>query len=581
MDAKWWWKILFVLFLTVFSGMYLVPSLADKNEAGDPVVPSWYPFQKTLRPGLDLKGGIHMVLGVEWQKALVDDAVRKADNLKDWCDDDERKIPYESIASIQDTHDIQVVFKTTDDLDKYGPQIMDTWQILKPSERVVEDERALVLTYDETEVTNLKEGAIKQALDTIRRRIDPTGTGEMVIARQGEDSILVQMPGFTNVDRARNLLGQTAQLEFQFVDESDDSKNIFGALNDSPLEGVKRSVDSSGQDYIEGENLTVLLGIVKTAKVPGNIEVLFEKIPNPKLPGKFTYRSWSLRRRVDLTGDKLDDARVYTDQTNKPYVSVDFNPEGARLFAKITEENVGKKMAIVLDNEVRSAPVIKEKIPNGRAQITLGSMVSQQQLFGDARDLAVVLRAGALPAPVNFQEIRSVGATLGADSIMKGQRAIAISGIITIIFMMIYYNLAGVFATVALLLNILFILAALVGFQATVTLPGLAGIALTIGMAVDANVIINERIREELRLGKTPRSAVDTGYAKAFWTIFDANITTAIAAFVLWSYGSGPIQGFAITLLIGIAASMFTAIVVTRLFTDFVILKFKPKSLSI
>ena len=581
MDAKWWWKILFVLFLTVFSGLYLVPSLADKNAAGDPIVPSWYPFQKTLRPGLDLKGGIHMVLGVEWQKALVDDAVRKAENLKDWCNDDKQKIPYESIAPIQDTYDIQIVFKSAADLEKYGPEIMKTWQILKPAERAPENDRTMILTYDEAEIKNLREGAIKQALDTIRRRIDPTGTGEMVIARQGEDAILVQMPGFTNVDRARNLLGQTAQLEFQFVDESDESKNLFASVKDSLPAGVKRNVDSTGQDYIEGEDLATLMGVVKKIKVPANLEVLFEKTPNPKLPGKFTYRSWTLKRRVDLTGDKLDDARVYTDQTNKPYVSVDFNPEGARQFAKITEENVGKKMAIVLDGEVRSAPVIKEKIPNGRAQITLGSMTGQKQLFQDARDLAVVLRAGALPAPVNFQEIRTVGATLGADSIMKGERAIAISGLITIVFMMIYYNLAGVFATVALLLNILFILAALVGFQATVTLPGLAGIALTIGMAVDANVIINERIREELRLGKTPRSAVDTGYAKAFWTIFDANITTAIAAFVLWSYGSGPIQGFAITLLIGIAASMFTAIVVTRLLTDYVIVKFKPKSLSI
>ncbi len=579
MDAKWWSKVIFVLFLTVLSILYIVPSLADKNADGDPILPSWYPFTKTLRPGLDLKGGIHMVLGVEWEKALIDDAVHKAENIKDWCKDQD--IPVERVYTEPDGYDIFVQFKSADDLSKYGPKILDYWKIFVRSQNPPPDDRTLRLSYDEREIASLKEGAIKQAIDTIRRRIDPTGTGEMVVARQGDSSIVVEMPGFTNIDRAKNLIGQTAVLAFQMVDESDKSRNLFGSLQGKLPKGIKRKVDSTGQDYLEGSDIKAMQDLLKQVNIPPEIEVLFEKSPDPKVPGKYIWRSWSLKKRVELTGDKIQDARVLTDRNNKPYVSVEFNPEGARIFAKVTGDNVGKKMAIVLDKEVRSAPVIKEKIPHGRAQITLGSFKSQKEMFEDARDLAVVLRAGALPAPVKFEEIRTVGATLGADSIEKGKQAIIISFVAVIIFMVIYYKLSGVFATIALLLNMLFIIAALVGFQATVTLPGLAGIVLTIGMAVDANVIINERIREELRMGKTPRSAVETGYARAFWTIFDANITTAIAAFVLWSYGSGPVQGFAITLLIGIAASMFTAIVVTRLLMDYVLTKFKPKTLSI
>ena len=578
MEAKWWWKVFFVILLVVISLLYLVPTVADKDSQGDAILPSWYPFKNSLRPGLDLKGGIHMVLGVEWEKALVDDAVHKAENLKDWCKD--KQVPFDKIYSLADTHDIILTFKSKAEAEKYGPQVLEDWKILIPSPLEAPDENSLRITYDEREITNLKDGAIRQALDTIRRRIDPSGTGEMVIARQGESSILVQMPGFTNVDRARNLIGQTAQLEFRMVVETEEATRVFEKVKDNLPPGVKRSFEGN-MDYISGAELKPMMDLVASMEIPVEFEVLFEKTPDDNIPDKFTYRSWTVFKRVELTGDKLEDARVYTDRTNKPYVSVDFNPEGSKIFAQVTGDNVGKKMAIVLDDEVRSAPVIKEKIPSGQAQITLGSMKSQQQLFQEARDLAVVLRAGALPAPVNFQEVRTVGATLGADSIAKGKRAIIVSGIAVMGFMAVYYNLAGVGACVALLLNLIFILASMVGFQATMTMPGLAGIALTLGMAVDANVIINERIREELRLGKTPRSAVETGYGKAFWTIFDSNITTALAAFVLWSYGSGPVQGFAITLLIGIAASMFTAIVVTRIMVDFYIARFKPTKLSV
>jgi preprotein translocase subunit SecD len=283
-----------------------------------------------------------------------------------------------------------------------------------------------------------------------------------------------------------------------------------------------------------------------------------------------------VNKRTYLTGEYLTDARVQIDsQFSEPYVSIDFDKKGGRLFERITEANVKKRLAIVLDNRVYSAPVIQEKISGGRARIT-GNFTTE-----DARDLAIVLRAGALPAPVEILEERTVGPSLGHDSIEKGLLSMWVGGLLVVLFILFYYKGAGLVANIALGLNIVLIAAGLAFFQATLTLPGIAGIILTIGMAVDANVIIFERIREEIRLGKTPRAAVDGGYGKATLTILDANVTTLIAALVLFQFGTGPVKGFAVTLSIGILASLFTAIVVTRLIFDYFVFQRRIKSLSI
>lgn len=364
-----------------------------------------------------------------------------------------------------------------------------------------------------------REDATERALEVIRNRIDQFGVKEPVISRQGKTGIVVQLPGITDRQRALDLIGKTALLEFKLV--SDDLELLKQAREGSVPEGYELKKDDRDSDLL-------------------------------------------IRGEASLTGDTLVDAVVKFDQSrfNEPYVGITLNPKGAEVFAKVTGDNVGKRLAIVLDGVVQSAPVIKERIPRGEAQITGNFSVTE------AGDLAIILRAGALPAPIKVEEERTIGPLLGQDSIRTGVRATIIGGLLVLGFMLVYYFAAGLIANVALALNLLLILGFMGLFNATLTLPGIAGLILTIGMAVDANVLINERIREELKVGKSLRAAVAAGYHKAFNTILDSNITTVAAAVILFRFGTGPIKGFAITLTMGIAASMFTALVVTRVIFD-------------
>jgi preprotein translocase subunit SecD len=381
--------------------------------------------------------------------------------------------------------------------------------------------------------------AVDQALETIRNRIDQFGVSEPDIRPQEGNRILIQLPGIKDPERAIGLIGRTARLEFKLVDE-----------------------ENSVEEALKG-------------KMPPGGEILYQEIIDTKT-GRMRKVPYLLKKRTLLTGEYITDARVQIDsQYNEPYVSLSFDNRGARLFERITEENIKKKLSIVLDDKVYSAPVIQDKISGGRAQIT-GRFTTDE-----ARDLAIVLRAGALPAPVKILEERTVGPSLGKDSIDKGFKSMIIAGIVVILFMAVYYGLSGVIADLALLLNVLFIMAALAFFGATLTLPGIAGMILTIGMSVDANVLIFERIREELRLGKTSRAAIEGGYQKALVTILDANVTTLIAALVLFQFGTGPVRGFAVTLSIGIFASLFTAIFATRVVFDFLYVHRRIKRVSI
>jgi preprotein translocase subunit SecD len=381
--------------------------------------------------------------------------------------------------------------------------------------------------------------AADQALETIRNRIDQFGVSEPDIRPQENHRILVQLPGIKDPKRAIELIGKTALLEFKLVDE-----------------------ESSLEEALKGN-------------IPPGKEILYQISPDPK-SGRQTRIPYLLKRRTLLTGEYLTDARVQIDnQYNEPQVSLSFNARGARLFERITGENIDKRLAIVLDNHVYSAPVIRDRIAGGKAQIT------GRFTMDEARDLAIVLRAGALPAPVKILEERTVGPSLGKDSIEKGFKSMIIGGVVVILFMIIYYGLSGVFADLALMLNILFIMSGLAFFGATLTLPGIAGMILTIGMAVDANVLIFERIREELRLGKPARAAIEGGYAKALVTILDANVTTFIAALVLFQFGTGPVRGFAVTLSIGIVASFVTAVFITRVIFDYLYTSRRWKKISI
>ena len=400
------------------------------------------------------------------------------------------------------------------------------------STTAVNGQQSFDLNLRDEAATRIRKMAVDQALETIRNRIDQFGVSEPEIRPQENDRILIQLPGIKDPKRAIALIGKTALLEFKIVDD-------------------EHTVDKNN--------------------IPPGDEILYKKVE-----GSAEEIPFLLKKRSLITGQYITDARVQIDtRTNDPYVSLAFNSRGAKLFERVTGENVGKRLAIVLDNKVNSAPVIKSKISGGRA------VIEGRYTMEDARDLAIVLRAGALPAPVEIIEERTVGPSLGKDSIEKGIKSMIIGGIIVVIFMMIYYGLSGLIADLALLLNIVFIAGGLAFFGATLTLPGIAGMILTIGMAVDANVLIFERIREELRLGKTPRSAIDGGYSKALVTILDANVTTLIAALVLFQFGTGPVRGFAVTLSIGIISSLFTAIFLTRIIFDYLYEQRRMKKVSI
>lgn len=527
------WRIILVVIVMLAGLIYLIPSLSAS-------LPPWW---KSVLPkdkihlGLDLQGGMHLILEVEAEKAVENSAERTVEDLKETMR--EQRIPFTKVERVN-KWDIQVQLANAEAQNDLNKLIEKQFPVLKLAGVQGGAEGAVVtLTFQENQVKHLEKMAADQALETIRNRVDQFGVSEPDIRPQGNDRILVQLPGVQDPQRAIALIGKTALLEFKLVDDDVTSQQI------------------------------------KEGRLPPGIKVY----PMRHVDTASGVRSESqiaLRDRTVMTGEYITNAEVSIDtQYNKPYVSLEFDPQGARLFERITGENVKKRLAIVLDGTVYSAPVIQERISGGRASIT-GSFSMEE-----ARDLAIVLRAGALPAPVKILEQRTVGPSLGKDSIRKGLLASLLGGIVTVLFMVLYYRLSGLIADFALLLNIPLILACLAAFEATLTLPGIAGIILSVGMAVDANVLIFERIREELRLGKTPRAAIETGYDRATLTILDSNITTLIAAVVLFQFGTGPVRGFAVTLTIGILTSMFTAILVTRVIFDYLLQYKRIKALSI
>ncbi len=495
-----------------------------------------YLFLNQITLGLDLQGGMHLVLEVDTEKAVQSTVDRNIEELREQLR--QERIRYVGLDRIEGN---RISVKVSPD---NADAFMDVLDNEFPDLRILSrsDESGVlhvVMDLPEEEMERIKELAAAQALETIRNRIDEFGVSEPDIRRQGERRVLIQLPGIAEPQRAKELIGRTAQLEFKLLDETHD-----------PQEAV-------------------------SGNPPPGTELLYQVRQDPATNREIR-TPMLVQKRSMLTGAYLTDARVQIDsQYNEPYVSINFDRKGARIFERITEENVRKRLAIVLDENIYSAPVIQEKISGGEARIT-GSFSMEE-----ARDLSIVLRAGALPAPVNVLEERTVGPSLGSDSIRQGIVSMVVGGILVVIFMVIYYNLAGLIADLALAFNILFIAGGLAFFEATLTLPGIAGIILTIGMAVDANVLIFERIREELRIGKTPHAAVNAGYERATLTILDANVTTLIAALVLFQFGTGPVKGFAVTLSLGVVASLFTALFMTRIIFDYLLLSRKMKQLSI
>ena len=445
--------------------------------------------------------------------------------------------------------------------------------------------------------------AVAQAQEVIRNRVDQFGVAEPTIQRQGDNRIIIELPGVQDVQRAKDLVGQTALLEFQLLEPSEDRTRLIQRIDqvlapqeegeeeeeDLLLSSTPESAPLSSMLSLAGEDLTVsgrdlqrvknLLNAPEAQElIPADVEFLFSSKPAGAAGNEF-YFLYLVRKKPEMTGHMIQDAFVSIGQVveymGQPIVNFSTTDEGVRLFSRITGSHIGERMAIVLDESVYSAPVIQNKISEGRGIIT-GSGTQEE-----AKDLSIVLRAGALPAEVEIIEDRTVGPSLGRDSIEQGKTAAIYSMILVVIFMVLYYRAAGLIADCALLLNMLFIMAVLAGFHATLTLPGIAGIILTIGMAVDANVLIFERIREELRSGKTVRAAIDSGYGHALSAIIDANVTTFLVGIVLYQFGTGPIRGFALTLCIGIISSLFTAFFVTRTIFDLITRKSQQSTLSI
>jgi len=516
--------------LALLSLLFLAPNfLGKKDSSGTVEMPGWWPSflpSDAIHLGLDLQGGSHLVLEVKLDKAVENHMERLKNELTNSFR--EKGISGVSVERVDATQlQIKAAAASVERVRSIlKADFANLSEVKTPQTSAAGTDFYMTLNREETRA--LRDYIVDQSLETIRNRIDQFGVSEPIIQRQGINTILVQLPGIQDPQRAKDIIGKTALLEFKLVDD-----------NVNPEEAVKNGPPPGRQ---------VLFGQVGKGAAGAS-------------PAKVPY---VLEARTLMTGEYIQDAKVRPgQQLQGPYVELILNDQGARLFEQITAANVKRRMAIVLDNNVYSAPVIQERIGGGRASIT-GSFDIKE-----ARDLSIVLRAGALPAPVEIVEERTVGPSLGRDSITQGLTSFAVGGALVVLFMIAYYKGAGLVADVALVFNVLFMAAILAGFQAVLTLPGIAGIVLTIGMAVDANVLINERIREEIRAGRSVRSAIEAGYQNALPAILDSNVTTFLSGVILFQFGTGPIKGFAVTLCVGILTTVVTAVYLTRVYYDY------------
>ena len=604
MERSWIYRFVLYAGLTVAACVALTPSVATwlgKDEA----LPGWFKntINRRISLGLDLQGGLHMVYKVDVEKAVAHKADRLAGDLEDRLAKD-KKISAPNVMIARSGEDeIDVTFKNPDDAKKLDRTFLKYFR-----RELVEDSRegkggVIKLKINPDVVDEMREYALRQGVETIRNRVDKLAVSEPTIIKKGSD-IIVELPGLKQEDfeRVKRLIGQTAQLEFKIVDDGADymAKKILGLaqVKNEKYPGLEVGHDSwNAKDtglphsdaYLRAKDRKTLEAFFRDLpaedQVPADHEIGYEEITARDEDGVETkdkfWRTYYLNRRAQLTGEYIADSDVMQDpQTLRYEVSLTFDHRGADIFEQVSGQNIGRKMAIILDDKITSAPVLESKIGGGRARITLGGG-NPEQVRQEAMDLVAVLRTGALPAPLTWKSETQVGATLGRDSVQKAGLSMLLGSILVVVFMVIYYRMSGIIANLAMILNILFQLAILAGFQATLTLPGIAGVVLTVGMAVDANIIIYERIREELRSGKTPRRAVEAGFDRAFWTVFDAHVTNFVAGVVLYSYGTGPIRGFAVTLMIGIACNLLTSVWVSRAMFDLVVDRRKATTLSI
>lgn len=517
------WKIVLVVALTFLGVLYAVPNLlpAERQAWLQENLPSWLP-NKTVSLGLDLQGGSHLLLQADTSSVLTERMASLAETARS----DLRKegVAYTGLTSTRNG----VTFRLRAPEEDREKAYKIARSLHERAEVSIDSGTGLVtMSLDARAIDDITTQVLSQSIEIVRRRVDETGTKEPIIQRQGSDRIVVQLPGVDNPEEIKRLIGRTAKMTFHLLDSD---------------------AATSGQVSVSSRRLPVKDGMGQTVVI---------------------------RKRVMVSGEMLTDSQPAFDQQGQPIVTFRFDSAGSRRFCEVTRENIGRPFAIVLDDVVISYPVIRDAICGGTGQISGGFTVKE------ASDLALLLRAGALPAPLNVVEERSVGPTLGSDSVEMGKSATIYAFIAVIVLMIAFYGLFGVFASIALFFNVVLLFAVLSILQATLTLPGIAGIVLTIGIAVDANVLIYERIREELRRGRSVLSAVDTGYRQAMDSIVDANVTTLIVALILFSFGTGPVKGFAVSMSIGILTSLFSAIMLTRLMVIWWLRAKRPSTLEL
>lgn len=616
MNKRKMWRPILVVLMTTLAALYVLPSLVPAE-----TLPGWYPFGKRLSFGLDLQGGLELRYTVDYKKAIGENLLRTREAVVDvltqalarkdgkepdaLTDEDKKAMRERFQVERVDFDTLKVTFAAEEDVEVLTTDLVD--ELRSDLVRLPPSGNEVLLQLSEVRVAAIRDEVVNQTLDVIRKRIEAFGLVEPDVRKNGDTDIDIQLPGVRGqqVEEVRNRIGQTARLAFRIVDRAPQTADFFKGQMEAlaafqqkfPEKGrllrIERDLTTT-QWYVRadaglrpgtGDALAknALISFLKTIRLSDDHMVGFELVERREgnIVQERYWRTHIVWATARVTGDHLTRAMVLFEQQGEPYVSLEFDAVGARQFEEVTEQNVGEYMAIMLDDEINSAPVIKERIGGGRAKITLGGARHPREVLREAQSLVTVLTHGAYKAPVHKVHDFVVGPSLGSDTIQAGVIALLVAVVAVFLFMLIYYRGAGLVADVGLVLNVLFIVAILVGFNAALTMPGLAGIVLTIGMAVDANVLITERIREEMRLGKGPRASLEAGYGKAFSAIFDANVTTGIAGVVLLNFSSGPVYGFAVTLLIGIVVTILTQVWVTRVLYDWYLDRFHPERLSV
>lgn len=543
---------------------FVVPNFADVSRLG------WWPAAK-LNYGLDIQGGLHLVMGVDVDGVVATSVIRQTQALK--AEFTKENISIKNFKTTRAKEGQFVVeVNSLEEAKKIEAYIQKSYsttlQVISANANEVE------LKYFDANMLEQKQNVIRQAIETIRNRIDEFGVAEPSITQQGADRILVQLPGMADAEKAKQLINTTARLDFMVVSYEKNPEELRTLIADAEKAGAYSMTTLKYSEYVAKLNQDL------AGKLPAKTVIYFERTGNAKTveAGATPYL---LKTDTDLGGDLLDNATVSFGQYGQPEVSLRFNPIGANKFADLTGTHINEQMAVVLDKVVKTAPKINSKIPNGQAVITLGSASNREDQLNEAKLIATALRAGSLPASLEQLEERRVGPSLGKDALDKAKMGSYIGSLLVIIFMIVYYKSMGLISTAGLLINILSIFALLGSLGATLTLPGIAGMALTVGFAVDANVLINERIKEELAKGASLKSAIQEGYHKAMSAIIDSNITVSATALILLYFGTGPVRGFAVTLLVGIATTLFANVFVSKVIVDNLVYRFGVKKFSV